>query len=77
MKAKQSQQGQLTALELSGAASLATDEVLSRLDSRSGGLNGPEVDQRNREFGANVLAVHRVKASVVLWRQWSRPTCDY
>ena len=73
MKAKQSQQGQLTALELSGAASLATDEVLSRLDSRSGGLIGPEVDQRNREFGANVLAVHRVKASVVLWRQLKNP----
>lgn len=73
MKVKQSQPTQLTALELSEAASLATDDVLSRLASRPEGLNGTEVNQRIREFGANVLAVHRVRASAVLWRQLKNP----
>jgi Mg2+-importing ATPase len=73
MKVKQSQQGQVTALELIEAATLTPHEVLSRLTSRSEGLSGPEVDQRVREFGANVLAVHRVRASVVLWRQLKNP----
>ena len=73
MKEKQSQPGSFTALELSEAATLAPLEVLSRLASRSEGLSGAEVDQRVREFGANVLAVHRVRASVVLWRQLKNP----
>src|SRR5664279_4984206 len=73
MKVKQSDTGQLAALELTEAATLATDEVLSRLASRSEGLNEPEVDKRVREFGANVLAVQRVRASVVLWRQLKNP----
>ncbi len=73
MKVKQSPQGQVTALELIEAATLTPSEVLSRLASRSEGLSGPEVDQRVREFGANVLAVHGVRASVVLWRQLKNP----
>ena len=73
MKEKQSQPGSFTALELTEAATLAPLEVLARLASRSEGLSGTEADQRVREFGANVLAVHRVRASVVLWRQLKNP----
>src|SRR5665213_180232 len=73
MKEKQSQPGSFTALELAEAATLAPPEVLSRLASSSEGLSGTEVDHRVREFGANVLAVHRVRASVVLWRQLKNP----
>ena len=73
MKEKQSQPGSFTALELTEAATLAPLEVLSRLATSSEGLSGAEVDQRVREFGANVLAVHRVRASVVLWRQLKNP----
>src|ERR1035438_6763146 len=73
MKEKQSQPGSFTALELTEAATLAPFEVLSRLATSSEGLSGAEVDQRVREFGANVLAVHRVRASVVLWRQLKNP----
>jgi Mg2+-importing ATPase len=73
MKEKQSQPGSFTALELTEAATLAPLEVLSRLASSTEGLSGTEVDQRVREFGANVLAVHRVRASVILWRQLKNP----
>src|ERR1039458_10658300 len=73
MKEKQSQPGSFTALELTEAATLAPLEVLSRLATSSEGLSGAEVDHRVREFGANVLAVHRVRASVVLWRQIKNP----
>ncbi len=73
MKEKQSQPASFPALELTEAATLAPLEVLSRLASSSEGLSGTEVDQRVREFGANVLAVHRVRASVILWRQLKNP----
>ena len=73
MKEKQSQPGSFTALELTEAATLAPTEVLSHLASGLEGLSQTEVDCRVREFGANVLAIHRVRASVVLWRQLKNP----
>jgi len=65
--------GSFTALELTEAATLAPTEVLSHLASGLEGLSQTEVDCRVREFGANVLAIHRVRASVVLWRQLKNP----
>ena len=73
MKETQSPPGSRSALNLPEAATLTPSEVLSRLDSSSQGLSEAEVDHRVREFGANVLAVHRVRASVILWRQLKNP----
>jgi Mg2+-importing ATPase len=61
------------ALELVEAAALEPSDVLARLDSRLEGLTTPEVDLRLAKFGPNVLAVHQVRASVVLWRQLKNP----
>jgi Mg2+-importing ATPase len=62
-----------TTLELARAAALPANEVLAQLSSRLEGLSTPEVDARRAQFGANVLAVHRVRATTVLWRQIKNP----
>ena len=72
MKATPTSQGR-PALTLHVAAALSADEVLKHLASRAGGLHTTEVEERTRDFGPNVLAVHRVRASVVLWRQVKNP----
>ena len=60
-------------LDLVGAAALSPDEVLSALGSRREGLTSDEVEERLRRFGSNALAVHRVRASAVLFRQIRNP----
>ncbi|HEY5121720.1 MAG TPA: magnesium-translocating P-type ATPase [Acidimicrobiales bacterium] len=62
-----------TTLELARAAALPANEVLTQLSSRLEGLSTPEVDTRRAQFGANVLAMHRVRATTVLWRQIKNP----
>ena len=52
---------------------LPPDEVLSALDSRPEGLASDEVAERLRRFGSNALAVHRVRATTVLFRQIRNP----
>jgi Mg2+-importing ATPase len=59
--------------DLREAAALDPDHVLARLDSRPGGLTTAEAAQRLATFGPNALSVHRVRASVVLWRQLKNP----
>ena len=60
-------------LDLVGAAALSPDEVLSVLGSRPEGLSSDEVEERLRRFGSNALAVHRVRATTVLFRQIRNP----
>ena len=60
-------------LDLARAASLSPADTLSALDSRSEGLTSDEVEERRRRFGSNALAVHRVRATAVLWRQVRNP----
>ena len=60
-------------LELVEAAALESSDVLARLASRPEGLATSEVDQRLAQFGANILAVHQVRAIAVLWRQLKNP----
>jgi Mg2+-importing ATPase len=62
-----------TTLDLAHTAALPANEVLAHLSSRLEGLSTPEVDARRAQFGANVLAVHRVRATTVLWRQIKNP----
>jgi len=63
----------LTPLDLAAAGRLAVAEVLERLATNDGGLSTAEVAVRQREFGANVLATHRVTAWGVLARQLRNP----
>ena len=60
-------------MELPRAAALGADDVLAQLTSRLEGLSTSEVETRRTKFGANVLAVHRVHATTVLWRQIKNP----
>jgi len=59
--------------DLREAAALDPQAVLARLDSRLEGLTTSEATQRLTTYGFNVLSVHRVRASVVLWRQLRNP----
>ena len=60
-------------LDLAAAAALSPDEILSALGSRPEGLTSNEVEERLRRFGSNALAVHRVRATAVLFRQIRNP----
>ena len=60
-------------LDLDGAALLSPDETLAALESRPEGLTEYEVEERRRRFGSNALAVHRVRAAAVLFRQLKNP----
>ena len=60
-------------LDLVRAATLSPEEALSVLGSRPEGLTSNEVEERLRRFGSNALAVHRVRASTVLFRQIRNP----
>ena len=60
-------------LGLVDAAALSPEDVLARLGGHADGLTTAEVTQRLERFGPNVLAVHRVRASAVLWRQLKNP----
>ena len=60
-------------LDLIDAAGLTPDDVLSRLDSGPEGLSSEEVEDRLRRFGQNVLGVHQVSATAVLFRQIRNP----
>ena len=60
-------------LDLDRAALLSPEEALSALGSRLDGLTSNEVQERLRQFGSNALAVHRVRATAVLFRQIKNP----
>ena len=60
-------------LDLVGAGERSPDEVLSLLGSRTEGLTSEEVEERLRRFGLNVLGIHRVRATTVLFRQIRNP----
>ena len=60
-------------LDLVEAAALTPAEVLTALGSRSEGLTPDEAQERLRRFGSNALAVHRVHATAVLFRQIRNP----
>ncbi len=60
-------------LDLAEAAALYPEEVLSRLGSTPNGLSSEDVAERLRQFGANALATHTVRATVVLFRQLRNP----
>jgi len=60
-------------LDLTDAAGLSPDEVLSRLGSGPDGLSSDDVAERLRRFGPNALGTHRVRASAVLFRQIRNP----
>ena len=60
-------------LDLADAAALSPEEVLSRLGSGPNGLSSEDVAERLRQFGANALGTHRVRATVVLFRQIRNP----
>ena len=60
-------------LDLVEAAALTPAEVLTALGSRNEGLTPDEVQERLRRFGSNALAVHRVHATAVLFRQIRNP----
>ncbi|MFZ0251434.1 MAG: magnesium-translocating P-type ATPase [Acidimicrobiales bacterium] len=60
-------------LDLNRAALLSPQDTLAALDSRPEGLTSNEVEERRRQFGSNALAVHRVRASAVLFRQIRNP----
>jgi len=73
MTVKSSPGNAIINIDLREAATLDPHAVLARLDSRPGGLTTSEATQRLSTFGLNVLSVHRVRASVVLWRQLRNP----
>ena len=60
-------------LDLTDAAGLSPDEVLSRLGSGPDGLSSDDVAARLRRFGPNALGTHRVRATAVLFRQIRNP----
>jgi len=60
-------------LDLTAAAGLSSDEVLSRLGSGPEGLSSEDVAERLRRFGPNALGTHRVRATAVLFRQIRNP----
>jgi len=60
-------------LDLTAAAALPPDEVLSRLGSGPDGLSSDDVAERIRRCGPNALGTHRVRASAVLFRQIRNP----
>ena len=60
-------------LDLVTAAGLSPDDVLARLGSRPEGLSTAEAADRLCRVGPNVLGVHRVRATAVLFRQVRNP----
>ena len=60
-------------LSLADAALLTSDEVIVRLASRRDGLTSSEAAERAVRFGPNLLKVHRVRPSLILWRQLRNP----
>jgi Mg2+-importing ATPase len=58
-----------SALGIAEAATLGIEEVLERLGSSDTGLASSEVRGRREAVGANVIAVHRVRAWEILGRQ--------
>jgi Mg2+-importing ATPase len=60
-------------LSLADAALLSSDDVLVRLASRRDGLTSSEAAERAVRFGPNLLKVHRVRPSLILWRQLRNP----
>ncbi len=60
-------------LNLNRAALLSPDDTLAALDSRPEGLTSNEANERRRRLGSNALAVHRVRATAVLFRQIKNP----
>ena len=60
-------------LNLADAAALSPEEVLSRLGSGPNGLSSEDAAERLGQFGANALGTHRVRATVVLFRQLRNP----
>ena len=59
--------------DLAAASRLRTDDVLAQPETREGDLTSKEAAKRRAEFGANVLATHRVTALGVLIRQLRNP----
>ena len=59
--------------DLASIAALEPEAALTRLASRSSGLRPDEVAARLARYGPNVLAVRRVRATAVLWRQVKSP----
>jgi P-type Mg2+ transporter len=60
-------------LDLTDAAGLAPEEVLSLLGSAPEGLSSGEAEDRLRQFGPNALRAHKVRAAGVLFRQVRNP----
>jgi len=73
MKRQSSPENANINFNLGDAALLDFDAVLTRLDSRPEGLTSAEATQRLAIHGLNALTVHRVRASVILWRQLRNP----
>ena len=73
MKVQSSPDSAIINFDLKEAAALDPHTVLARLDSRPEGLTTSEATRRLTTYGFNVLSVHRVRASVVLWRQLRNP----
>jgi Mg2+-importing ATPase len=66
-------QDQTAEFDLSTAACLQPDEVLSRLGSGPSGLSTAGAADRLRRIGPNILGTHRVRATYVLARQIRNP----
>jgi len=64
-------------LDLVAAASLAPQEVLARLGSGTGGLSSAEAATRLASCGPNILGIHRVRVSAVLFSQVTNPIADF
>src|SRR5215475_6125678 len=61
------------AIDLATAAAVPPEEVLQRLGSRDSGLSDTEAADRLRQYGPNIVGVHRVRAIAVLWGQLRNP----
>ncbi|HKA98869.1 MAG TPA: magnesium-translocating P-type ATPase [Streptosporangiaceae bacterium] len=60
-------------IDLAAAAALPPQEVLQRLGSSNSGLSDTEAADRLKQYGSNLVAVHRVRALAVLWGQLRNP----
>src|SRR5215475_524044 len=60
-------------IDLAAAAALPPQEVQQRLGSSDSGLSDTEAADRLRQYGPNIVGVHRVRAIAVLWGQLRNP----
>jgi Mg2+-importing ATPase len=63
----------LGVLSLDDASALSPDDALEHLRSGRDGLSSGEVAARLRQFGPNALGTHRVRVTVILFRQIRNP----